>query len=198
MRQALDESPPDFYRMVGIVQNSDSSVLNVRDSAAQRTPLHTAAMHNKLAYAAMLLSRGAEIEARDIWLWTPLMSAAFGDARGAGPETAELLISYGADVNAKCIKGTNALHVCASYGSISLMRQLIARGGDLSLADIMGETPLHKAALRGDLDMVRFLVESNADSSARSTYGYTPAQVAAMEQFPEHEAIVAYFQDLHA
>jgi ankyrin repeat protein len=203
MLEALDSSPPDFHRMVGIVQNSDPSVLRVRDSAAQRTPLHIAAMYNKVAYTAMLLSRGAEIEARDVWLWTPLMSAAFGVANGAGPDTAELLISYGADVNAKCIKGTNALHVCAAYGSIDLMDQLIVQGGDSSLADNMGETPLHKAALRGDLDIVRLLVERNADArsadvSARSMYGYTPAQLASMEVSHQHDQVVAYLQNLSA
>jgi ankyrin repeat protein len=127
------------------------------------------------------VSRGADIEARDIWLWTPLMSAAFGNANGAGPETAQLLIDYGADVNALCIKGTNALHVCAAYGSYSLMEQLIMRGGDLAQSDNIGETPLHKAALRGELEIVRLLLRHGADPSVKSTFGYTPARLAAMQ-----------------
>jgi len=57
------------------------------------TPLHIAVNRDQLETAALLLERGADIEARDQNGWTPLHMA-------DSPEAVAFLVEHGADVNA--------------------------------------------------------------------------------------------------
>jgi Ankyrin repeat len=70
MRWALGTQPPDFLALVSLVQRIGQPVLSVVDEQSQRTPLHVASLYAKIAYAAMLVSRGADIEARDSSDWS--------------------------------------------------------------------------------------------------------------------------------
>lgn len=70
MRWALSTSPPDFLAMVSLVQRVGAPVLAVVEEQTRRTPLHVASLYAKIAYAAMLLERGADVEARDLAGWS--------------------------------------------------------------------------------------------------------------------------------
>ena len=61
------------------------------------TPLHYAANNNSKETAEILISNGADINAKDEDEATPLHYAANNNSK----ETAEILISNGADINAK-------------------------------------------------------------------------------------------------
>ncbi|EAX89589.1 hypothetical protein TVAG_485630 [Trichomonas vaginalis G3] len=62
-----------------------------------KTPLHYAASNNSKETAEILISNGADINAKDKNRWTPLHYAASNNSK----EIAEILISNGADINAK-------------------------------------------------------------------------------------------------
>jgi hypothetical protein len=64
MLLVLTADPPDFLAMVRLVQRAGRNVIDVRSEASLRTPLHIAALYGKVSYSAMLVSRGADIEAR--------------------------------------------------------------------------------------------------------------------------------------
>jgi hypothetical protein len=64
MLLVLATDPPDFLAMVRLVQRADRNVIDVRSEFSLRTPLHIAALYGKVSYSAMLVSRGADIEAR--------------------------------------------------------------------------------------------------------------------------------------
>lgn len=70
MQWALRTQPPDFLALVSLVQRVGRPVLGVVEEESQRTPLHIASLYAKIAYAAMLISRGADIEAKDSSLWS--------------------------------------------------------------------------------------------------------------------------------
>lgn len=70
MRRALRVTPPDFVTMVSLVQREGALVLGVTDERNRRTPLHVAAMHGKAAYCALLITRGADVGARDSSGWS--------------------------------------------------------------------------------------------------------------------------------
>ena len=70
--------------------------------------------------------------------WTPLHEAALRDHK----ETVELLITKGADVNAKTDDGATPLHVAAFGGYKEIAELLIAKGADVNVKSKFGVTPL--------------------------------------------------------
>ena len=93
----------------GLEQRLAGLGVNPHSWAWNQTPLHIAAKANARAAAEALVSRGADIEARDNGGSTPLHKAALGNAR----ETAEWLVSRGADIEARDNADDTPLHEAA-------------------------------------------------------------------------------------
>ena len=100
----------------------------------------------------LLIDKGADVNARDDILDTPLHGA-------SNKETAEILIKAGADVNAKNINGKailyssvrNAANVSVTWQMyLDLVELLIAKGADVDVKNESGETPLHVVARQFD------------------------------------------------
>jgi ankyrin repeat protein len=121
--------------------------------------------------------------------WTYLHRAAqFGRT-----DIAELLLRYGADVNARAHNGlANTPVLCAVIGQHSdMVKLLLTRGADITLPNGAGSTSLHKAAINGDCSMMRLLLAHGAHVDARNTGGQTPLVHA---QFLGHVEAVAMLQ----
>jgi len=84
---------------------------------------------------------------------TPLYLAIFKER----VELAKLLISKGADVDAKCA-GMNSLHMVASSGKIELVKFLIAAGANVNARNKEDATPLHLAAVNGIEEVCELLI----------------------------------------
>ena len=100
----------------------------------------------RIGVIKVLLSRGADVMARDSSYGdTALHFAAFG-AIGSNKEIVSLLLSSGADVNAKnTTGGQTPLFYAAKAGKLDMVRLLAAGGADLSAVDKRGDTPLGRA-----------------------------------------------------
>jgi len=59
------------------------------------------------------------------------------------PEFIQLLIEYGADVNAQNDRGQTPLHIAFSEGYVEVVRCLIQAGADLNVRDDLYNTPFH-------------------------------------------------------
>ncbi len=109
------------------------------------TPLHFAARCGRQEVAALLLSKGAAVDAQDEVGRTPLHEAAWS---GDTP-VAELLIAKGADVNAKDPRGWTPLHSAALNGHKGVVQLLLAKGADINAKARGEETPLKTSISMG-------------------------------------------------
>ena len=88
-------------------------------------------------------------------------------------EQVKLLISKGADVNAKDKSGT-ALHHACKKGRTEVVRLLISYGANVNASSIDAIKPLHYAAISGDKQTVELLLSKGADINAKDWDGRTP------------------------
>ena len=97
----------------------------------------------------------------------------------------EPLVRLGADVNARNLSGSSALHYACHYDTFSedVVRLLVAAGAEVNRAEDAisgGFTPLHYAAEAGSAAVCAFLVTAGADATAVDAYGRT-AEVCARD-----------------
>ncbi len=140
-----------------------------------------------------LLDGGADIGATDDQGYTPLHDAA-ADLRGSAfaafkrgyettPEQATepvaVMLSAGANANARTNLGFTPLHLAALYAPTAVADLLMAHGADIHITAAEGETPLHFAAMAGNTELVRKLLQQGADVNACESDGMTPLSRAA-------------------
>ncbi|MCL2767548.1 MAG: ankyrin repeat domain-containing protein, partial [Synergistaceae bacterium] len=130
------------------------------------------------------LSRGADVNARSEYGYTPLMFAAAFNTKDA----VQFLIGKGADINARG-KGkseTALILACMrdwrdhrrSY-TTDVVRALIEAGADVNACDDCGNTPLLLVARACDADeLAVILIEAGADINAKNKYGNTALKEA--------------------
>lgn len=164
----------------GLLKASQRLILGDKVSPDSRdahgdTALHLAASldfkHGSLG--ALLLSNGADINAQDRYLATPLHKAAAGQSN-----LAKELVKNGADVGREDRWRSTPLHKAAEHGKAELASLLLSEGAGIS-ADEWGDTPLHRAVHRGQLAVVETLLANGGDANAEDRRGDKPLHLAA-------------------
>jgi uncharacterized protein len=120
-----------------------------------RTPLHLACRHGHAAVAELLISKGAQVNARDMKGRTPLFEAA---SRGCS-DCVTVLLNSSADASAVCDSGQTPLSEATRKGTNSAVRVLASklipstasRGGDLQ-ASSSGDEVVESLCLVGGSD----------------------------------------------
>jgi ankyrin repeat protein len=97
-------------------------------SADGFTPLHLAAFFGRVDAAALLVERGADLEAPSKNPRFPSVRPLHSAIAGGQREVAVLLLERGADANAKANGGWTPLHFAATSGDEELCRALLKRG----------------------------------------------------------------------
>ncbi|NXW11817.1 PP16A phosphatase, partial [Fregetta grallaria] len=188
------------------------------------TALHQSCIDDYGDVVTVLLEAGADVNARDGELWTPLHAAATcGHLR-----LVQLLIRGGADllavnsdgnmpydlcedaVTLDCIEAAMAeqgvtqekieeARAAAERGMLREIRQLVRAGADLDAPRGHGATLLHVAAANGYARAAELLLEHRAGVDARDEDGWEPLHAAACwGQVPLAELLVAHGADLDA
>lgn len=139
------------------------------------TPLHIAARAGRVDIAALLIEKGADLEAKSPSGFTPLFLA----VAGKKPDTVNLLLDKGACVNAETRFETTPLFTAAESGSPEILQSLIGRGAELNHASPIFGSALHRAAYMDFPEGARILLDAGADLNVRDQRGMTPLHQAA-------------------
>ena len=132
----------------------DKVNVDARLSEDGETALHRAASRGHLKAVALLLDRGAKVDAVDGEGVTPLILASY---RGQ-TEVVKLLLERGADVNAREKRnGLSSLSHAVGRGDKELVRVLVAHGADPLLKSADGRTALERAEANGATEIVAVL-----------------------------------------
>jgi ankyrin repeat protein len=143
-------------------------------------PLNAAARTGQAEMVALLIQRGADVNARDLIGNPPLVEAVLSSN---GVEVAKMLLAAGADPYAQEKTCGTALHLAAQQGNVAMAELLLAVGMDINVragpnACYPGSTPLHEAARHTQFAMVDYLIQHGAALDARDDHGATPLMVA--------------------
>jgi len=130
---------------------------------------HDLAKHLAVKHPEQVNARGGRIG-------SPLGAALFREHF----QVAELLLEYGADINAQIFEGSMLLHLASAFGLVNIVRWLPNHGADANAQPDNGWTPLHLAVGNGYPEVARMLLEHNANVKAR---GEIPLHLAVV--FPE-------------
>ena len=150
------------------------------ESAKVVKSLHQAVADGDVERVKLLISKGADVNAKDEEEQTPLHHA----TRAANTEVVQLLVEAGADVNAKDNRGRTPLRLAGRYEP-DTVRLLIEAGADVNVKYNRGMTPLHRVLnyenryIDGQRDLAKLLVAKGADVNSTDKYGRTPLHLAA-------------------
>jgi ankyrin repeat protein len=161
------------------------AVIMARDSKG-RTLLHISieeTPHGKdFDTARLLLELGADVNAQDNDLSTPLYKASYWGCF----KVAQLLLEHGANINERNKEGRTPLHgVVVLLGDkvpgdyFDTMHLLLAHGADVDTLDDGRDSPLHLSSYRGHVKAARILLEHGANVHLQNNDGETPLQVAS-------------------
>jgi ankyrin repeat protein len=183
------------YGRLDLVSHLIEQGIDVNFSDAQGdTPLHKAAMENRIAVVKFLITKGADVNRRNrpsIKSYefengdTPLHYA----VRSGAYDVAEFLIANGAGVNADGWLNGPPLNEAAAAGPrrfysrnfmycnpITVAKLLLDKGANLG-----NSNPLFIAAIDASKDMLEFLIAKGAKVNAKNDGGRTPLFGAALE-----------------
>jgi ankyrin repeat protein len=156
----------------------------------KRTALHEAADGQRADAARLLLSHGADVNARDSGGDTPLLVAA---RRGAA-DVIDVLLGAGADMAATDVRGGTALMLAVAAQSRQSVELLLAKGADVGPRDAHGLSVLDLAERAGTTPTATAISQAlkahGASGVARATVaranraddrfaGWSPLMIAA-------------------
>ncbi len=155
-----------------------------------RTALLVAAMSDRSApIVRLLLSKGADIQAKDFLKTAALKAATFGN----DTETVRLLLDAGLDPNAADLPGLTPLMMAAGWnGNLETVKLLLAKGANVNAVSrpVMGLptriapskfgnlTALIMAAPFGPPELIKTLLDAGANVNAKDVRGMTPLMLA--------------------
>lgn len=141
----------------------------------RRTPLHIAAAEGHLKICALLLERGADVNAKDRWGHTPLWDAKMNDHG----EVQELLLRHqGTDSSHSMDETSFELMQYAAKGDLDSVRDRIVAGAEATFQDYDRRSPLHLACSEGHVEVAELLLVNGASHSVRDRMGRSPVDDA--------------------
>lgn len=116
--------------------------VNAQRQQDRHTPLHIACHHGSPEIAQLLLDHGANANAEDRFLRTPLHLVAGGhySIQEGGIRVARLLLEHGVDITAQDSNRETPLHAASSSGRLEIAQMLLER---TIVTNDQGQNPSH-------------------------------------------------------
>ncbi len=150
--------------------------VNARD-VAESTPLHFAARYADKQTVELLLTKGADVNAKNKKKGrTPLFEAMTSPIAGR-KEVVELLVAKGAKVS--------AFHLAAYMGDMGKLEKYLQEGINVNTPGEFNNTALHAASNSGKKNIVEFLISKGALVDAKDAFSMTPLFYAACNNYQD-------------
>ncbi|KAL8803982.1 MAG: hypothetical protein Q9182_002854 [Xanthomendoza sp. 2 TL-2023] len=147
-----------------------SAAIDAR-SPTEATPLMVACENLHFATVDLLLMRGADIKASDMYGWKPLHRALVNRSPDS-PKIFQRLVDHEADINARCNYRKTPLHYAVEKNDGTAVKFLLEKDADIEARDGAERTPLHTAIECRHESMVRLLIDQGADAAAKDLGGH--------------------------
>lgn len=136
----------------------DLPSINARDIQGY-TAMHRAAALGQGAVVWLLLSKGAQLDAKNPLAKniTPMHAALWNPDTTGATAAASPLLSNGVDPRAKLTDGRTPLHTTAEMGHVALSALLLRKGADPDVKDEQGNTSLQVALAHGHTEVASLL-----------------------------------------
>ncbi|MCL4785374.1 MAG: ankyrin repeat domain-containing protein [Verrucomicrobia bacterium] len=206
-QRGMTNSPAAFIKAV-----QDGDIVAVRlflqagmsANSRKETPegsfaaLHSAVNSGNIEIAALLLEKGADVNATAFGKDTPL-HVALGRTN-SNLAMVQLLVNNGADVNAVREGGGTALMQAVIGGNLEAVDLLLSKGADVNAKEMEGFTALMFASGDGNLAVVKALLKAKPDLEAKNgPIGRTAVEMARAKGHEEVvEALLKAKPDLEA
>ena len=125
-----------------------------------RTALHESTFCEKIELFEILVTKGADINAKDSKGLTPFR---FALDLGNEPRAIELVKLGGFDLNSIGNYDRTALHDSVEKGFKDLTRTLVENKADLNIRDMYHNAPIHIAIVVEEIEIAKVLIEGGAD-----------------------------------
>ena len=140
------------------------NMLNTVVSEEGISLLHLAAANDDSEFAEVLLTRGAEVNAKSKDGYTPLHMAAWK----AQLEVVEVFLAAGADIHARTQQDETPLQVAARTNpNLEVILAFLAVGADIHARTQQDEAPLHISLGKVQLEVVKIFLAAGADIHAQ-------------------------------
>jgi ankyrin repeat protein len=158
-------SPEDIFKTaaegnlakVKELVEKNPELVKAKDKESE-TPLHKAAAQGHMDVVNYLISKGADIDARNNANQNPLLHAAYYGKT----EVVKFLLDKGADFKTPDIYGRTILHYPVREGYEDVVEILLSKGMDITVEDGMGVSPLRFAIERGHAGIMELFIASKA------------------------------------
>lgn len=139
-------------------------------NAYKQTALHLAVLYEKLDVLEFLISKGAQLEVKDIRGETPFFTA----SNLCVKEAMLILLKHNVNINAQNNDKETPLHLCAQKNAPAELLFLLERGANPNMQNKNGDTPLHYVARHlFSATSMTYLLKNGANPLIKNNFGKT-------------------------
>ncbi|KAG8178987.1 hypothetical protein JTE90_012500 [Oedothorax gibbosus] len=139
------------------------------------------------------IKKGADLQARNLQLWTAWHFA----AQGGNVEIGTFLVEQNLDVKGVNNHGQTPMHTASAFGHKDMVQLLLKNGIDIQEVDFSFKTPLHVAAQNGHTDVVKILLRNKASTAFTDKHGRPPVYYAIKSNHRKVTELLLTKQDIN-
>ncbi|KAH9952689.1 ankyrin repeat-containing domain protein [Russula dissimulans] len=146
-------------------------------------PLHAASNTGEVEAMRLLLQYNVDINTADLANWTALHWAFYH------PKVIELLLGYGANVDARTVTNDTPLYMASRNGVLSSVQTLLRHGADVHIRGEGNLTPFQVATSYGHREVAQLLLrhdaaEEQVDVATGVSRGCDPVSYIIEDNYP--------------